>query len=189
MARGPKGSLHGEPLLSPLYVVKAPTAFLMSICIVYHSETGNTKKVAEAVAKATGAALIPVRDTANYSRIGRYLVGARKAMAGEKASIEPSRIDVSAYDLIVVGSPVWAWRPTPGANAAIAALAGCEGKRGMVFATSGGKPGDTLAILKKALEDRKVRVEGSFHFPRRDHGDEKKLREFIDAVNRTAGKP
>ena len=161
----------------------------MSVCIVYHSETGNTKKVAEHVAKVTGAALIPVRDLANYSRIGRYLVGARKARAGEKSDIEPARIDVSAYDLVVVGSPVWAWRPTPGANAAIAALTGCEGKRGIVFATSGGKPGDTLAILKKALEDRKVRVEESFHFAKRELDDGKKLGEFAGAIRRYSGTP
>jgi flavodoxin len=154
----------------------------MSVCIVYHSETGNTKRVAETVAKATGAVLIPVKDLANYSRIGRYLVGARKARAGQKSEIEPAKIDVSAYDLIVVGSPVWAWKPTPAANAAIAALAGCDGKKGMVFATSGGKPGETLAILKSALEGRKMKVGGSFHFGKRDLGDEKKLKEFADAI-------
>ncbi|HVN65128.1 MAG TPA: NAD(P)H-dependent oxidoreductase [Methanomicrobiales archaeon] len=160
----------------------------MSVCIVYHSETGNTKKVAEAVARATGAVLIQVRDTAGYNRITLYLVGARKAMAGEKAAIEPSKIDVSAHDLIIVGSPVWAWRPTPGANAAIAALTGCEGKKGMVFATCGGKAGETLRILKDALEQRKVKVEGSFQFSRKELGDARKLGEFIDAVKKASGK-
>jgi flavodoxin len=159
----------------------------MSICIVYHSETGNTRRVAESVAKATGAVLIPVRDTAGYNRITMYLLGAPRAMTGEKAAIEPPRIDVSGYDLVVVGSPVWAFRPTPGANAAIAALTGCEGKKGMVFATSGGKPGETLPILRHALEERKIRVEGSFHFSRRELGDGRKLREFIDAVRRVSG--
>jgi flavodoxin len=160
----------------------------MSVCIVYHSETGNTKKVAEAVAKATGAALIPVRDTAGYSKITMYLLGAPRARRGEKATIEPPKIDVAAYDLVIVGSPVWAWSPTPGANAAVAALTGCEGKRGMVFATSGGKPGETLAILEKALSGRGVTVEGTFHFGRRDLGDAKKLGEFIDAVKKAPGK-
>jgi flavodoxin len=159
----------------------------MSVCIIYHSETGNTKKVAEAVAKATGAVLIPVKDTAGYSKITMYLIGAPRAHKGEKAAIEPSKIDVSAYDLVIVGSPVWAWSPTPGANAAIAALAGCEGKKGMVFATSGGKPGETLAVLKQSLEGRGVKVEGSFHFGRRDLEDAKKLGEFIDAVKKASG--
>jgi flavodoxin len=160
----------------------------MSACIVYHSETGNTKKIAEAVAMATGAVLIPVRDTAGYNRITMYLLGAPRARKGEKAAIEPSKIDVSAQDLVIVGSPVWAWSPTPGANAAIAALTGCEGKKGMVFATSGGQPRDTLAVMAQALSARGVKLEGSFHFGRKDLGDAKKLGEFIDAVQRASGK-
>ncbi|MDD1664455.1 MAG: NAD(P)H-dependent oxidoreductase [Methanomicrobiales archaeon] len=159
----------------------------MSVCIIYHSETGNTKNVAEAVAKATGATLVPVKDLANYNKITMYLIGASRAHKGEKAAIEPSRIDVSAHDLIVVGSPVWAWNPTPAANAAIAALSGCEEKKGMVFATCGGKPGETLAIMRKALEERKVKVEGSFSFSRKELGDAKRIGEFIDAVKKAAG--
>ncbi|MDD1670219.1 MAG: NAD(P)H-dependent oxidoreductase [Methanomicrobiales archaeon] len=158
----------------------------MSVCIVYHSETGNTRKVAEAVAKATGAVLIPVKDLANYNKITMYLVGAGRAHKGEKAAIEPSKIDVSAYDLVVVGSPVWAWHPTPAANAAIAALAGCEGKKGMVFATCGGKAGETLDIMKRALEERQVKVGGSFSFSKKELGDAQKLGEFIEAVKKAS---
>jgi multimeric flavodoxin WrbA len=154
----------------------------MSVCIVYHSETGNTKKVAEYVAKATGATLIPVRDCAGYNKVTMYLLGIPRARAGDKAAIEPPMINVSAFDLVVVGSPVWAWKPTPAANAAIAALTSCEGKKGMVFATSGGMPKDTLAIMKNALEGRGVRVEGAFHFSIKELGDEKKLKEFVDTI-------
>lgn len=160
----------------------------MPVCIVYHSETGNTRKVAEHVARATGATLIPVRDLAGYNRITVYLLGAPRAMRGEKAAIEPSVIDVSAFDLIIVGSPVWAFRPSPAANAAVAALAGCEGKKGIAFITSGGGPRDALEILKKNLEGRKVKVEGAFHFPMKGPRDEKKLGEFIDAVRKASGK-
>ena len=160
----------------------------MSVCIVYHSETGNTKKVAEYVAKATGATLIPVRDCAGYNKITLYLFGIPRARAGDKAAIEPPMINVSAFDLVVVGSPVWAWKPTPAANAAIAALTGCEGKKGMVFATSGGAPRDTLDVMKQALAGRGLKVVGAFHYSMKELGDEKKLKEFIDAIKGAQGK-
>jgi flavorubredoxin len=160
----------------------------MSVCIVYHSETGNTKKVAEYVAKATGATLIPVRDLADYNKITMYLFGIPRARAGDKAAIEPPMIDVSAFDLVVVGSPVWAWKPTPAANAAIAALTGCEGKKGIVFITSGGGPRDALEVMKKALARRGLKVVGAFHYPMKELGDEKKLREFIDAIRSASAK-
>ena len=160
----------------------------MSVCIVYHSETGNTRKVAEAVAKATGAALIPVRDLAGYNKVTMYLRGAPRAMRGEKASIEPSAIDVSAFDLVVVGSPVWAFKPTPAANAAIAALSGCEGKKGAAFITSGGGPRNSLEALKSRLEGRGMKVEAAFHFTDRELDDRKKIGEFADAIKRFSGK-
>ena len=178
------------PILPPaplFHYSRHQKLLLMSICIVYHSETGNTKKVAEAIARATGAVLIPVKDTAGYSKITMYLRGAPRARRGEKAVIEPSKIDVSAYDLIILGSPVWAWSPTPAANAAIAALTGCEGKKGMVYATCGGKAGDTLQRMRDALEQRKVRVEDSFLFMKRELGDAKKIGEFVDAVKKAMG--
>jgi menaquinone-dependent protoporphyrinogen IX oxidase len=154
----------------------------MAVVIVYHSETGQTRKVAEQVAKRTGAVLIPVQDLARYNAITRYLVGARLARNREKARIEPAEIDVSPYDGIVVGSPVWAWHPTPAVNAAIEALKGCEGKPGIVFVTSAGMPGETLDSMKEALTGRGVQVEAAFHFSRKEIADQKKIGELVAAI-------
>ena len=46
----------------------------MKICIIYHSETGNTRHVAQHIASAFDAHLIEVSDTASYSRLIRFLV-------------------------------------------------------------------------------------------------------------------
>ena len=159
----------------------------MSVAIVFHSETGNTEGVAKHLASASGGELIPVRDCAGYNKITMYLLGAAKAHRKEQAQIEPAKIDVSRHSLIVLGSPVWAWSPTPAANAAIAALRGCEGKKGIVFATSGGKPGETLSMMREALTARGVDVVGAFHFGRKDLGDEQKLAELVAAVKKAAG--
>jgi hypothetical protein len=183
--RFPAGSKNHNT--SPLTLFSLNLLF-MSVCIVYHSETGNTKRVAEAAAKVTGATLIPVRDLAGYNKITMYLRGIPRARAGDKAAIEPPVIDVSPFDVVVVGSPVWAFRPTPAANAAIAALSGCEGKKGIVFITSGGGPRDALEIMKRDLEKRKVKVEGSFHFPMKELGSEEKLKEFTEAIRKVSGK-
>jgi hypothetical protein len=117
-----------------------------------------------------------------------YLFGIPRARAGDKAAIEPPMINVSAFDLVVVGSPVWAWKPTPAANAAIATLTGCEGKKGMVFATSGGAPRDTLDVMKQALAGRGLKVVGAFHYSMKELGDEKKLKEFVDAIRGASAK-
>jgi len=154
---------------------------------VYHSETGHTRAVAEYAARATGATLTAVRDCASYNAITRYLVGARCARRSDRATIDPAVIDVSSYDGIAVGSPVWAWHPTPAINAAIAALHGCEGKRGIVFTTSGGMPGETLPMMRGAVEARGVRVEQMLHFDRKDLTDNQKLEELVAAINAMSG--
>ena len=85
----------------------------MAVCIIYHSETGNTRAVAERLAAVVGGNLVAVRDLASYSKVGMYLRGAPRAMREERAVIEPATIDVSGYDTVVVGTPVWARSPTP----------------------------------------------------------------------------
>jgi hypothetical protein len=166
-----------------------PSAHLpgMSVAIVYHSETGNTEGVAGRLATATGGELIPVKDGTGYNKITMYLLGSARARRRELAPIEPAVIDVSRHTLVVIGSPVWAWSPTPAANAAIAALKGCEGKKGIVFATCGGKPGETLSMMKVALAARGVDVVGGFVFSQKDLRDEQKLAELVSAVKTAAG--
>jgi len=135
----------------------------MKACIVFYSATGNTKSLAAAAARATGADLVEVKDLADYSKVMMYLKGAPRARLGEAARIDPAAIDVAEYDLVAVGTPVWAFKPTPTANAIVAALENCEGKRAVAFATSGGMPGDTLEVLSANLTERGMKVVGTFH--------------------------
>lgn len=140
----------------------------MAVCVIYHSETGNTRAVAERLAAVVGADLVAVRDLAGYSKVGMYLKGAPRAMREERAVIEPATIDVSGYDTVVVGTPVWARSPTPAVNAAIEGLTGIEGKAAVVFCTSGGMPGNTLERMKAMLAGRGADIRGAVGFTVRD---------------------
>jgi flavorubredoxin len=111
---------------------------------------------------------VEVKDLAGYSKLSMYLKGAPRAMQGKRADIEPAVIDVSGYDAVVVGTPVWAGNPTPAVNAAVAALVGIEGKAAVVFCTSGGAPGKTLETMKAMLADRGADVRGEISLTTRD---------------------
>ena len=119
---------------------------MRTICI-YHSETGNTHAVMEELARNIGAELIRVRDLAEYGKASMYLLGAPRARMGALAEIEPEQIDLSGYDLVILGTPVWAFRPTPAANAIFRAIQNGSGKKAFIVCTSGGGPGDTLSIM------------------------------------------
>ncbi|MDD1654232.1 MAG: NAD(P)H-dependent oxidoreductase [Methanomicrobiales archaeon] len=154
----------------------------MNICYIYHSETGNTRGIADRCLAATGGDRIEVYDLQHYNKITKFLVGGRRAGKGLSDPIEPSTIDASKYDLMVIGSPVWGGKPTPAINAAIQALKGCEGKKGVLFVTCGGSPGESLFLMRKALEGRRVTIAASMSFTRKELRDDSRLNDFIQQI-------
>jgi flavodoxin len=155
----------------------------MKICIIYHSETGNTRHVARYIAAAFDAHLIEVRDTAFYSRLTRFLVRCKMASCEEKTTIEPSSLDISEYGMVVFGSPVWAFKPTPAIHAAIDGLEGCMGKPAVAFSTHGGRPGKTDQIFKKWIESRGMIPVAVANLHEDDIENENKKKELIALVS------
>jgi len=160
----------------------------MRVAIVYHSLSGTTRRVAELLAErlagAADADLVEGRDRRQYSTLSAYASGAPRAMRGETAEIDPTKIAVGEYDVVVLGSPVWAYAPTPAANGAVAALTGIAGKEAVVFVVSGGSPGEAAPKLQAALEARGARVRGAVAFGRKDLGDEALLTRLAELVTR-----
>lgn len=123
-------------------------------CIIYYSYSGITRRIAEGIRNASGCDLIEVRTKKPYSSFSAYTTGVLRSRKMACDPIEPDIIDVSDYDLIVLGTPVWAWKPAPAMNAAVQALRGCEGKRFVIFTTCCNQPGEAIPILKEALSSR-----------------------------------
>ena len=122
----------------------------MRICIIYHSETGNTRHVAQHIASVTvDSRLVEVTDRARHSALTRFLMQCKAARSEDKTEIEPSHLDAKDYDLLVFGSPVWAFKPTPAIDTIIDALANCEKKRAVAFVTCGGRPGRERGCIQE----------------------------------------
>ncbi|MDD1704981.1 MAG: ArsR family transcriptional regulator [Methanoregula sp.] len=154
----------------------------MKICVIYHSETGNTRHVAQHIGSVYDAKLVEVRETANHSRITRFLSWCKMARGEELTPIEPAGIDVSTYDLIVFGSPVWAFKPTPVIHAAIIGLKGCEGKRAVAFGTHGGRPGQMGETLIRWINNRGMRILGIAEINQKDIENDKKTKALISLI-------
>jgi DNA-binding transcriptional ArsR family regulator/flavodoxin len=127
-------------------------------CVVFYSYSGITRGVAEGIRDASGCDLIEVKTKNPYSSFSVYTAGVLHSRKGACDPIEPEVIDVSGYDFLIIGTPVWAWKPSPAINAAVRALKGCEGKMAVIFTTCSTQPGEALPLLSKALSDRGVRV-------------------------------
>jgi len=131
---------------------------ILKACVIFYSLTGVTRGIAEGIRNSSGCDLIEVKTQHEYSAFTAYTTGVLRSRKGASDAIVPDEIDVSQYDLLIIGTPVWAWKPAPAINAAVRALKGCEGKMAVVFVTCHEHPGEALPILNKALAERGIEV-------------------------------
>ncbi len=129
--------------------------------IVYHSRTGYTRRVAQALARRLDADLEDIHIVQPLAGPLGYAMCAIEAIAGLAPALLPARRDAAGYDLVVVGTPVWFWslsspvrswlesHPLQGRRFAFFCTMGGSGAA-CVFATmkqlAGGEPVATLAL-------------------------------------------
>jgi len=129
--------------------------------IVYHSRTGYTRRIAQALARRLDAELEDIHIVQPLDGPLGYAMCAIEAITGLAPALRPTRRDPAAYDLIVVGTPVWFWslsspmrswlesHPLQGKRFAFYCTMGGSGAA-CVFATmthlAGGEPVATLAL-------------------------------------------
>ena len=140
--------------------------------IVYHSRTGHTRRVAEALARRLDADLDEIRIVQPLDGVAGYTMCAIEAVAALAPALRPMHSRPAAYELVVIGTPVWFWslsspvrswlerNPLKRRVAFFCTMGGSGAQR--VFATMAGlagrQPVATLALLERELggpfEDR-----------------------------------
>ena len=139
-------------------VRKAAPGRNLRACVIFYSYSGITRRVAEGICNAGGCDRIEVKTRTPYSAFTAYTTGVLRSRKGAFDKIEPDEIDVAGYDFLIIGTPVWAWRPAPAINATIQALCNCDGKPAAIFTTCINQPGEALPLMRKALEEKGVNV-------------------------------
>lgn len=82
----------------------------MRTAVVFYSLEGNTKYVAEQIAKNLDADLIQVVPKKDYvgSSFKKYFWGGKSVVLGERPELLPYLYNADNYDRIIVGFPIWA---------------------------------------------------------------------------------
>ncbi|OGS23338.1 MAG: hypothetical protein A2252_09450 [Elusimicrobia bacterium RIFOXYA2_FULL_39_19] len=83
------------------------------ILIVYYSRSGNTQRVSNDVAKELGADTEKLTDKTSRSGFWGFITGGRDAMKERETVIEPVQKDPSKYDIVILGTPIWAGKMAP----------------------------------------------------------------------------
>lgn len=85
----------------------------MKTLIVYYSRTGVTKKVAELLKQKLNCDIEEIIDTKNRQGPIGYITGGRDAMKEILTEIKPTEKNPADYDLVIIGTPVWASNMAP----------------------------------------------------------------------------
>ena len=110
--------------------------------VAYFSATGKTAKVAEKLAVAIGADIYDIKPEVKYTKAGLNWMNkkSRSSMEMNDKSIRPviisGDVDVSGYDTIYLGFPIW-WYVAPTLINTFLEAYDFTGKKIVLFATSG----------------------------------------------------
>ncbi len=80
----------------------------MKILIAYYSRTSTTAKVAKKIQVSLNCDMEEIIDKTDRSGFIGYIKSCYTAMRETTAKIEPIKKDPSEYDLVIIGTPVWA---------------------------------------------------------------------------------
>ncbi len=160
----------------------------MKTLVVYYSLEGNTEYVAEKLKNRIGADLLKLVPKKAYHDKGfaKFFWGGKSAVMAEKPELEEVSVDLSGYDRIVFGFPVWASTFTPPLRTFIEDHSdGLKGKRLAAFACQSGS-GAEKALGKLA---KFIGVEGFEHTAvfidpgaKRDADKDKMIESFCDKL-------
>jgi len=80
----------------------------MRSLVVYYTRTGNTKKVAEMLQAKLEGDIEEIVDTKKRAGILGWLGAGKDGAKGIETTIREIKNDPGEYDLVVIGTPVWA---------------------------------------------------------------------------------
>ena len=87
----------------------------MKKLVVFYSLEGNTRMIAETLAEAAGADRLELKlkEVMSPRKLIKYAQAGVQAWTGKKPELEPFEKNPADYDLIFIGTPVWAFSYTP----------------------------------------------------------------------------
>lgn len=139
---------------------------MCKILVAYFSASGKTAKVAETLAKTAGADLYEIKPEIPYTNADLNWMNKNSRSSVEmsdkssRPAIADKNVDVSGYDTILLGFPIW-WYVAPTIINTFLESYDFSGKKIVLFATSGGSGlGKTLDGLKGSVSADTEIVEG-----------------------------
>ena len=141
-----------------------------SALVVYFSFDGNTKLIAEKIGETLNADVIELKTSKKYPTegIGKFFWGGKSVVFGDKPTLTNESIDLSRYDTIIIGTPVWAGSFSPPIRSFVNDYKIVNKKIAIFASHGGGGAAKCFAKLKEALPENKFVGEIAFVEPKKN---------------------
>ena len=162
---------------------------MKKMLIVYYSySNGNTERIAKMLKEKTGADLLRIDTAIPYSGSYDEVVkrGQDEVNRGYKPKLKDVDIDISNYDVIVLGTPTWWYTMTP-AMLSFISEHNFDNKIVVPFMTNGGWPGHVINDIERCCSGAIFKCEKEITFDS-NGGDMlmtplNEINKWIDEVN------
>lgn len=126
--------------------------------VAYYSwSNGNTKRIAEKMAKELEAELCRIDTVEPYKGSHNEVVDQEQEEVnrGYKPEIKPLGVDLSDYDVVAIGTPTWWYTMAPAVSTFLSSN-DWSGKKVIPFMTNGGWPGHVIEDMIQACKGAKI---------------------------------
>lgn len=133
--------------------------------IVYFTYTNNTKTIAEQIQKKLNCDIIQIETKTPYSKDYQTVVNDNNNSETSNyiPEIKDINIDLKKYDTIILGTPVWWYRPVPAIRAFLTKY-DLRNKTIIPFATNAGWLGKTFQEIKELAKNSVITNEKNIVF-------------------------
>lgn len=148
---------------------------MIKILIVYYSLTGNTQFIAETLRDSIEADVLelkPIKELKADSGT-RFMWGGYQSTMKKKPKLMDFDINPLEYDLIILGTPVWAWTFSPPMRSFLSKF-DFTGKRVALWMSHAGDGIKAMIRFKEALKSANIVESISFQDPLKKDPDENK---------------
>ncbi len=149
----------------------------VKVLVVYYSLEGNTRFIAQAIAKATEGTLLELKPQEEIKASGfmKYFWGGRQVMMKKTPELLPFILNPLDYDLLFIGTPVWAFTYAPVLNSFFKNFK-LSGKKIALFCCNEGGGGKTFENMKVAVAGNEVLGTMEFIAPLKKNPAENELK-------------
>ena len=132
--------------------------------IVYFSYTNNTKTIAELIQKKLNCDILRIETKVPYSNDYQTVVDDEQNSEASNhiPEIKDININLDEYDTIILGTPVWWYRPCPAIRAFLTKY-DLSNKTIIPFATNAGWLGRTFKEIEKLANKSTIKSEKNIH--------------------------